>query len=133
MMIDDDGNLAFASFRGSPPDFEGPTFPRMGDKVVAELCSWGCGKAMEVLECQRLKDYQDSIVSMRHTLDQDLGSIILEAIGSARDEPARFVFPVGTEEVHVEMSLKPLNAHNGGENSIVLNLMKQSDQGCRES
>ena len=124
MMIDDDGNLDFASFRGSPPDLEGPTFPRMGDKIVAELCSWGCDKAMEVLECQRFKDHQDSIVSMRHTLEQDLGRIILEAIGSARDEPARFVFPVGTEEVHVEMSLKPLNAHNGGENSIVLNLMK---------
>ena len=125
MMIDDDGNLDFASFRGSPPDLEVPTFPRMGDKIVAELCSWGCDKAMEVLECERLKDHQDSIVSMRHTLEQDLGRIILEAIGNARDKTARFVFPVGTEEVHVDMSLKPLNAHNGGNDSIVLNLMKQ--------
>ncbi len=38
MMLDDDGKLVFASFRGSPPDLAGPTFPRTGDLIVAELC-----------------------------------------------------------------------------------------------
>ena len=37
MMLDDDGKLVFASFRGSPPDLAGPTFPRTGDLIVAEL------------------------------------------------------------------------------------------------
>ena len=57
--MDDDGNLAFASFRGSPPDLAGPTFPRAGDLIVAELCSWGCDKAMEVLKHERLMDEQN--------------------------------------------------------------------------
>ena len=28
MMVDDAGNLGYASFRASPPDLSGPTFPR---------------------------------------------------------------------------------------------------------
>ena len=78
MMLDDDGNLAFASFRGSPPDLAGPTFPRMGDLIVAELCSWDCDKAMEVLGREQLMDQQNAMVSMRETLEQDLGRILLE-------------------------------------------------------
>ena len=125
MMLDDAGNLAFASFRGSPPDLAGPTFPRTGDLIVAELCSWGCDKAMEALEHERLMDEQNAIVSMRQTLEQDLGRIILRAVGNAKDKTARFVVPVGTEEVHVEMSLKPLNPHVGANDPVVLNLMDQ--------
>ena len=125
MMLDDTGNLAFASFRGSPPDLAGPTFPRTGDLIVAELCSWDCAKAMELLERERAMDEQDAMISMRQTLEQDLGRIILGAVGSAKDKTARFVVPVGTEEVHVEMGLKPLNFHVGANDPIVLNLMAQ--------
>ena len=84
MMLDDAGNLVFASFRGSPPDLVGPTFPRTGDLVVAELCSWGCDKTMEVLEHERLMDEQDAIVSMRQTLEQDLGRILLGPLETPR-------------------------------------------------
>ena len=70
-------------------------------------------------------DQQNAAVSMRQTLEQDLGRIILEAVGSARDETARFIVPVGTEEVHVEMSLKPLNPLVSPDDPIVLNLMSQ--------
>ena len=73
MMLDDDGKLVFASFRGSPPDLAGPTFPRTGDLIVADLCSWGCDKAMDVLGRERLMDQQNAIVSMRESLEQDLG------------------------------------------------------------
>ena len=125
MMLDDDGNLAFASFRGSPPDLEGPTFPRAGDLIVAELCSWGCEKAMEVLGREQLMDHQNATVSMRETLEQDLGRILLGAIRAANDGMSRFVVPVGSEEVHVEMSLKPLNPHVSANDPIVLNLMSQ--------
>ena len=44
------------------------------------------------------------------TLEQDLGRILLGAIRDAKDGTARFVVPVGSEEVHVRMSLKPLNS-----------------------
>ena len=125
MMLDDDGNLVFASFRGSPPDLTGPTFPRTGDLVVAEVCSWGCDKAMEVLEHERLMDQQHAVVSMRQTLEQDLGRILLGAIRSTKDGTGRFVVPVGSEEVHVEMSLKPLNPHVDPDDAIALNLMSQ--------
>ena len=125
MMLDDAGNLVFASFRGSPPDLAGPTFSRTGDLIVAELCSWGCGKAMEMLEHERLMDEQNAILSMRQTLEQDLGRILLGAIRSAKDGTGRFVVPVGSEEVHVEMSLKPLNPHVSPDDPIVLNLMSQ--------
>ena len=125
MMLDDDGNLAFASFRSSPPDLAGPTFPRTGDLIVAELCSWGCDNAVEVLEHERLMDQQNAILSMRETLEQDLRRILLGAIGSAKDGTGRFIVPVGSEEVHVEMSLKPLNPHVSSDDPIVLNLMSQ--------
>ena len=125
MMLDDDGKLVFASFRGSPPDLAGPMFPRTGDLIVAELCSWGCDKAMEVLEHERLMDQQNVIVSMRETLEQDMGRILLGAIRGANDGTSRFVVPVGSEEVHVEMSLKPLNPHVRADDPIVLNLIEQ--------
>ena len=125
MMLDDDGYLVFASFHGSPPDLAGPTFPRAGDLIVAELCSWGCDKAMEVLRCEQLMDNQNAIVSMRETLEQDLGRILLGAIRGARDGTGRFVVPVGSEEVHVEMSLKPLNPHVSASDPIVVNLIEQ--------
>ena len=41
------------------------------------------------------------------------GGFLLEAIRGAKDGTSRFVVPVGSEEVHVEMSLKPLNPHIG--------------------
>ena len=125
MMLDDAGTLVFASFRGSPPDLASPTFPRTGDLIVAELCSWGCDKAMEVLEHERLMDEQNAIVSMRQTLEQDLGRILLGAIRDAKDGTARIVVPVGSEEVHVQMSLKPLDPHVRPDDPIVLNLMSQ--------
>ena len=125
MMLDDAGELAFASFRSSPPDLAGPTFPRTGDLIIAELCSWGCDKAMEVLEHERLMDEQHAIVSMRQALEQDLGRILLGAIRDAKDGTARFVVPVGSEEVHVRMSLKPLDPHVRPDDTIVLNLMSQ--------
>ena len=125
MMEDEEGNLQFASFRGSPPDLSGGAFPRMGDLIVAELCSWDCAKAMRVLEHERAIDEREAKISMRQTLEQDLGRIILGAVAGARDKTARFAVPVGTEEVHVEMSLKPLNPHVGVDDPIVLNLMEQ--------
>ena len=125
MMMGDDGNLAFASFRGSPPDLAGLTFPRAGDLIVAELCSWGCEEAMEVLEHERLMDEQNAMVSMRQTLEQDLGRILLRAIRGAKDGKARFVVPVGSEEVHVDMSLNPLNPHVDPDDPMVLNLLEQ--------
>ena len=125
MMLDDAGNLAFASFRGSPPDLAGPTFPRTGDLIVAELCSWGCDKAMAALEHERLMDEQNAIVSMRQTIEQDLGRILLRAIRGAKDGKARFVVPVGSEEVHMDMSLNPLNPHVYPDDPMVLNLLEQ--------
>ena len=125
MMLDEDGKLVFASFRGSPPDLAGPTFPRTGDLIVAELCSWRCDNAMEVLGHEQLMDQQNAIVSMRETLEQDLGRILLGAIRGAKDGTSRFVVPLGSEEVHVEMSLKPLNPHVSADDPIVLKLMTQ--------
>ena len=56
MVMDESGNLGYASFRGSPPDLSGPAFPRTGDLIVAELCSWECEEAMEVLKQERFMD-----------------------------------------------------------------------------
>ena len=128
MVMDESGNLGYASFRGSPPDLSGPAFPRTGDLIVAELCSWECEEAMEVLKQERFMDEQNAMASMRQTLEQDLGRIILGAIQGAKDRAARFAVPVGTEEVHVEMSLQPLNPHVGPNDPIVLSLLEQLSQ-----
>ena len=103
-MLDDAGNLQFARFRSSPPDLS-----RAGDLIVAELCSWDCENAMKMLEHKRIMDEQDAVISGRQTLAEDVGEILLSAMRTAVDGVARFVVPVGTEEVHVEMSLQPLN------------------------
>ena len=128
MVMDESGNLGYASFRGSPPDLSGPAFPRTGDLIVAELCSWECEEAMEVLKRERLMAEQNAMASMRQTLEQDLGRIILGAIQGAKDQAARFVVPVGTEEVHVEMSLQPLNPHVSPNDPIALSLLEQLAQ-----
>ena len=95
-----------------------PMFPRAGDLIVAELSSWGCDKAMDVLGRERLMDQQSAIVSMRETLEQDLGRILLGAIRGAKDGTSRFVVPVGPEEFHVEMRLKPPNPHVGPDDPV---------------
>ena len=110
------------------PTLSGPKFPRAGDLIVAELCSWECGEAMEVMARERVMEEQNAMVSMRQTLEQDLGRIILRAIQGAKDKAARFMVPVGTEEVHVEMSLQPLNPHVGPNDPIVLSLLDQLSQ-----
>ena len=63
LMVDEGGNLEFASLRSSPPDLCGPTFPRAGDLIVAELCSWDCAKALDVQKREREIDEQHALVS----------------------------------------------------------------------
>ena len=122
MMVDDDGRLQYARLRGSPPDLSAPTFPRTGDLVVAELCSWNCDKAMEVLRHEQRLDEQAATISIRQTLEQDVGRAILRAIALVGEGPAKFVVPVGTQEVHVEVSLEPLNPHVDAGDPTVLSL-----------
>lgn len=128
MVMDESGNLGYSSFRGSPPELSGPAFPRTGDLIVAELCSWECEEAMENLKRERVMDEQDAMASMRQALEQDLGRIILRAIRGAKEQAARFVVPVGAEEVHVEMSLQPLDPSVGPHDPIALSLLEQVSQ-----
>ena len=125
LMVDEDGNLQFASLRSSPPDLSGPTFPRAGDLIVAELCSWDCAKAMEISKREHEIDEQHAQVAVRQQLEQDLGRIILGAVRGSKHEAASFIVPVGTEEVHVQMSLRPLNGKADSNDPIVLNLVGQ--------
>ncbi len=125
MILDEEGNLGYARLRASPPELSCPTFPRTGDLIVAELCSWDCEKAMEMSRRERQQDERAAIISMRQTLEQDLGRIILRAIKQARDRTEKFVIPVGTQEVHVEMSLRPLNPNTSPNDPYVLELLNQ--------
>ena len=122
MMVDDDGKLQYARLRGSPPNLSGATFPRTGDLVVAELCSWNCDKAMEMLRHEQRLDEQAATISIRQTLEQDVGRTILRAMALVGEGPAKFVVPVGTQEVHVEVSLEPLNPDVGAGDPTVLSL-----------
>ena len=125
LMVDGEGNLEFASLRSSPPDLCGPTFPRAGDLIVAELCSWACAEAMEVQRREREIDERHTLVSVRQQLEQNLGSILLGAIRGSNYEAASFVVPVGTEEVHLQVSLRPINGKVDPNDPIVLNLVGQ--------
>ena len=109
MTVDDDGRLVFASFRGSEPDLAGPSFPRTGNLIVAEVCSWDCDTAMRAQQRDWQMDQLSAQAAMERQLAQNLGRILLDAIRGATDKTARFVVPVGTEEVHVEMGLRPLS------------------------
>ena len=125
MMVDEEGRLGYARLRGSPPDLSGPTFPRTGDLIVAELCSWDCDKAMQMLMHERSLDEQAAALTIRQTLEQDLGRTLLRAVRSAVGKPAKFVVPIGTEEVHVEMSLEPLNPQVDASDVTVLPLLDE--------
>ena len=125
MLVDEDGKLIYARSRGSLPDFDGPAFPRNGNRVVAELCSWNCDKAMEKFHNEQVLDQRAAECAMRETLEQDLGQIILRTIAGAGDDVARFIVPIGSQEVHVPMSVHPLNTWVSPDDPIFLSLKKQ--------
>lgn len=125
MMVDEEGRLGYARLRGSLPDLSGPTFPRTGDLIVAELCSWDCDTAMERLMHERALDEQAAALSIRPALEQDLGRTLLRAVRRAGEKPAKFVVPIGTQEVHVEMSLKPLNPQITASDAAVVPLVEE--------
>lgn len=132
MVIDDEGKLQFSSFRNSPSDLSGPTFPRAGDLIPAELCSWGCDTTVEVQAKQRKQNEQNANIATRLSLEQNLARIILDAIGGAGQNVGRFVVPVRGEEVHVQMSLQPLDAHCVPIPSIVLDLQREFAEAVQE-
>ena len=125
VMKDQDGNIQFASFRGSPPNLSEPTFPRTGNMIVAEQCSWTCEESMEVSKHHNLMDMQDADVAMNLELQRKLGSIVLGAMSAAENEPAQFVVPLGSEEVHVLISRHPLNPHISPTDPRLLNIREQ--------
>ena len=125
MIVGEEGRLGYARLRGSPPDLSGPRFPRTGDLVVAELCSWDCDTAMERLMNERALDEQAAALSIRPALEQDLGRTLLKAVRGAGEKPAKFVVPIGTQEVHVEMSLEPLSPQISSSDVTVLPLLEE--------
>ena len=125
VMKDRDGNIQFASFRGSPPNLSEPTFPRTGNMIVAEQCSWTCEESMEVSKRHNVMDMQDAEVALNLELQRKLGRIVLGAMSAAENEPAQFVVPLGSEEVQVLISRHPLNPHISPTDSRLLNIREQ--------
>ena len=74
---------------------------------------------------ERTLDEQAAALSMRKTLEQDLGRTLLRAVRGAGDGPAKFVVPIGTQEVHVAMSLKPLSPQMSASDVTVLPLLEE--------
>ena len=125
MMVDEDGNLTFASFSGSSPDLSGRAFPRAGGLIVAEQYSLTCEQAMEIQSREREWDHRSGDAAVTEQLERDLGRMALEAIQNATDNTARFIIPVGSQEVHLEMSLHPLNSYPNPPDPSVLHLQSQ--------
>ena len=125
LVFDGGGGLQFGSCRGSPPDLSSPMFPRNGDMIVAEICSWDCEISMEVTRREWELDRQAAEIMTRRELEERLGHIVLKAIRNASNGVGRLVVPIGTEEVHVDMSIHPLNPHVGPDGRVALDLVKQ--------
>ena len=125
VMKDRNGNIQFASFRGSPPNLSEPTFPRTGNMIVAEQCSWTCEESMEVSKRHHVMDMQDAEVALNLELQRKLGRIVLGAMSAAENEPAQFVVPLGSEEVQVLISRHPLDPHISPSDSRLLNIREQ--------
>ena len=62
-----------------------------------------------MLRHERDLDEQAVATFIHQTLEEDLLRIILRAIRGAAEELAKFVLPIGTQEIHSKMSLEPLN------------------------
>ena len=125
VMKNQDGNIQFASFRGSPPDLSEPTFPRTGNMIVAEQCSWTCEESMEVAKRLHLMDMQDADAAMNLELQRKLGKIVLGAMSAAKDEQAQFVVPLGPDEIHVLISRHLFNPHINPTDPRLLNIREQ--------
>ena len=70
-------------------------------------------------------DEEVAAISVRQTLKEDLGEILLSAMRSAADGAARLVVSVGAEETHVEMKLQPLNSDVDRSGGLALDLQSQ--------
>ena len=44
-IVDDDGRVAWSRFLGSPPDLDNPSYPTVGDAILADYCTWSCAEA----------------------------------------------------------------------------------------
>ena len=51
-IVDDDGRVVWSRFRGSPPDLDSPSYPTVGDAILADYCTWSCAEATVALEAQ---------------------------------------------------------------------------------
>ena len=93
--------------------------------IVAEQCSWTCEESMEISERHNLMDMQDADAAFNLELQRKLGRIVLRAMSAAENEPAQFVVPLGSEEVHVMISRRPLNPHISPTDPSLLNIREQ--------
>ena len=80
---------------------------------------------MEVSKRHHVMDMQDAEVDMNLELQRKLGRIVLGAMSAAENEPAQFVVPLGSDEVHVLISRHPLNPHISPTDPRLLNIREQ--------
>ena len=51
-IMDDAGRVAWSWFAGSPPDLDNPSYPTVGDAVLADYCTRSCAEATAALDAQ---------------------------------------------------------------------------------
>ena len=70
-------------------------------------------------------DMQDAEVALNLELQRKLGRTVLRAMSATENDPAQFVVPLGSDEVHVRISRHPLNPHISPTDSRLLNIREQ--------
>ena len=80
---------------------------------------------MEVSKSHHVMDMQDADVAFNLELQRKLGRIVLGAMSAAENEPAQFVVPLGSEEVHVLISRQPLDPSINPTGPRLLNIREQ--------
>ena len=141
MLFDDQGDFMGSTIHHPEVVVDGDV-PLLGGMLFANRCLWSCDKVVEKWKWHHQVMCDDARVSMRKDLVESLGKLVIAAMESVPDFHrlrrsmgqgwpaegyAEFIWPVGTEQVRIGITIEPL-----GQKAPPPSIQKLSDQLRRE-
>ena len=123
MSFDDQGNFQGSTIHHPEAELDGD-IPILGGMLFANRCLWSCEKVVEKWKWHHEVESREAQASMRRDLVENLGELVKSAMESVPDfhrlrrtmgrgSPAKgyaeFVWPVGSEQVRIGMTIEPLS------------------------
>ena len=141
MFFDDQGEFQGATINHPEAVLDG-NIPLLGGMLFANRCLWSCEKVVEKWKWHHEVESLEAQSSMRRELVESLGELVKSAMESVphfhrlrrtmgRGYPtegyAEFVWPIGSEQVRIGMTIEPL-----GKEALPPSIQRLSDELRRE-